>query len=62
MEEEDELDLLPLLPDEDDPDWVLDQGGQTIEAPALLCSIPDCHQLCQDSGLAARLAQVKQLA
>ena len=62
MEEEGELDLLPLFPNEDDQDRVLDQRGQAVEAPALLCSIPDSHQLCQDSRLAARLLQVKQLA
>ena len=62
MEEEGELDLLPLFPDEDDQDRVLDQRGQAVDAPALLRSIPDSHQLCQDSRLAARLLQVKQLA
>ena len=45
MEEEGELDLLPLFPDEDDQDRVLDQRGQAVEAPALLRSIPDSHQL-----------------
>ena len=62
MNEEGELDLLPLLPDEDHHDWMLDQGGHTVKAPALVCPVPHPHQLGEDLRLSTRLDQVKEHA